>query len=217
MSASQPATRLTLPEALRALPLVRPEREVWNELAARLQAEARSAPPAARIARRRRLRYVVPAALAAGVALVAFEAHRAPAPPTAPATVAAPAASPSTGGAMAAHDANNAANATNATNQPNDTAARIAALEQRSDALERWLQETGAAAPLSGQDLAAAAEIENLIGVVDVALAAPQAQQTEALWRRRVDLLEDLTALRYSSYRLAATSAAGAANDHFID
>jgi hypothetical protein len=92
-------------------------------------------------------------------------------------------------------------NTQNAANQPD----RLAQLQQRSQALERWLRETGRdAAPLQGQDLAAAAEIENLIGLVDVELAAPRQTRAPALWQRRVGLLEDLAALRYSNYRLAA-------------
>ena len=62
--------------------------------------------------------------------------------------------------------------------------------------------------------MAAAAEIENLIGIVDVQLAAPApndgGRDEQKLWRRRVDLLEDLTALRYSNYRLAESD--GVAN-----
>ena len=89
----------------------------------------------------------------------------------------------------------------------NDDRNQLTALQSRSRELEQWLHQTaGAAAPLPGQDLAAAMEIENLISVVDVQLTAPDqsnARDEEKLWRRRVDLLEDLTALRYSNYRLA--------------
>ncbi|MBS0571603.1 MAG: hypothetical protein JSS28_13410, partial [Proteobacteria bacterium] len=118
-------------------------------------------------------------------------------PSTPPATVAHAAASSSTNGTQAAqiHNAQNAA----------DHPERLAQLQQRSRALEHWLRQTGRdAAPLQGQDLAAAAEIENLIGLVDVELAAPRQVQAQALWQRRVGLLEDLAALRYSNYRLAA-------------
>ena len=92
-------------------------------------------------------------------------------------------------------------------------AAQLAALQQRSQDLERWLSETGdVAAPLQGQDLLAATEIENLIGLVDVELAAPREMQDAGLWKRRVDLLEDLSALRYSNYQLAAGGRVIAAN-----
>jgi hypothetical protein len=102
----------------------------------------------------------------------------------------------------------NAANNANATNVQGsdaaDAATRLASLQDRSQALEHWLRETQrAAAPLSGQDLAASAEIEDMIALVDGQLGAAPRDREVALWRRRVALLEDLTALRYSSYRLA--------------
>jgi hypothetical protein len=114
------------------------------------------------------------------------------------ATVSQPAASSST----------NAANTTNATNPQAaaDTGAQLAALQQRSQDLEHWLRETTrAAAPLSGQDLAAATEIEDMIGMVDMQLGAQQSNGGLPLWQRRVALLEDLTVLRYSSYSVAAS------------
>lgn len=180
---------VTLGDALRALPLAAPPGDEWTLLRERLQ------PLPARPSAWRR--YALPAALAAALA-GAFFVLRAPRP-TAPATVAHAAASSSTNGATSAqiHNAQNVAN--------HDE--RLAQLQQHSQALERWLRETGRdASPLQGQDLAAAAEIENLIGLVDVELAAPRQTRAQALWQRRVGLLEDLAALRYSSYRLAAGS-----------
>ena len=89
---------------------------------------------------------------------------------------------------------------------PAEADAQLAALQQRSQALEHWLHETArAAAPLSGQDLAAATEIEDMIGLVDVQLGAQTRNDDLPLWRHRVALLEDLTVLRYSSYSLAAS------------
>lgn len=196
---SDPSSRqLSLGEALRALPLVAPERDVWATLAAEL------APQARRPARRR---YALPVALAAGLlGLAAALLLRMPQPaPMNVATVAPPAASISTNDA-------NVAKAANATSVQNAGDADLIALENRSQALERWLHDTrDAASPLPGQDLAAAAEIENLIGLVDVALAGTSRQQALPLWRRRVNLLEDLTALRYSNYRLAETMLASSA------
>jgi hypothetical protein len=129
-------------------------------------------------------------ALLAVLATLATLEWRARMPATATATVVPPAASSVVNGT--------------ATRQTSDAAA-LAQLQQRSRALERWLRQTRHdAAPLPGQDLAAAAEIENLIGLVDVELAAPRQTHALALWQRRVGLLEDLTALRYSNYRLAA-------------
>ena len=181
------ANRVTLGEALRALPLAAPPGDEWALLRERLL-RARVRPSAWR-------RYALPAALAAALAgaFVVLRVQNS----SAPATVAQVAASSSTNGTPAAqiHNAQNAAN-------PD---ARLAQLQQRSQALERWLRQTGRdAAPLQGQDLAAAAEIENLIGLVDVELAAPRQTRAPALWQRRVGLLEDLAALRYSNYRLAA-------------
>ena len=181
------ANRVTLGEALRALPLAAPPGDEWTLLRERLQ-PLPTRPSAWR-------RYALPAALAAALA-GAFVVLRAP-PASAPATIAHVAASSSTNGTEAdqIHDAQHAANRSD----------RLAQLQQRSQALERWLRETGRdAAPLQGQDLAAAAEIENLIGLVDVELAAPRQVRAQALWQRRVGLLEDLAALRYSNYRLAA-------------
>ena len=178
---------VTLGDALRALPLAAPPSDEWTLLRERMQ-PLQMRPSAWR-------RYALPAALAAALA-GAVVVLRAP-KPTAPATIAHAAASSSTNGTEAdtIHDAQLAA-----------SPARLAQLQQRSpQALERWLRETGRdAAPLQGQDLAAAAEIENLIGLVDVELAAPRQVRAQALWQRRVGLLEDLAALRYSNYRLAA-------------
>ena len=178
---------VTLGEALRALPLAAPPGNEWTLLRERLR-PLPTRPSAWR-------RYALPAALAAALA-GAFVVLRVP-KPSAPATIAHVAASSSTNGTEAdrIHDAQQVANQSD----------RLAQLQQRSQALERWLRETGRdAAPLQGQDLAAAAEIENLIGLVDVELAAPRQVRAQALWQRRVGLLEDLAALRYSNYRLAA-------------
>lgn len=186
------ANRLTLGEALRALPLAAPPGDEWALLRERLN-------PAQRRASAWR-RYALPTALAAALA-GAFVVLRVP-PASRPATVAHVAASSSTNGTATAriHNAQNAANP-----------AELAQLQQRSQSLERWLRQTGRdAAPLQGQDLAAAAEIENLLGLVDVELAAPRQVQAQALWQRRVALLEDLAALRYSNYRLAAGGATAA-------
>ena len=200
-----PGNLKSLPEALRDLPQVAPERSAWPELAAQLRqsgiAKSESAPQT------RARRWFVPVALAAGIALAAIalpllhQGGHVNAP--AVATVSAPAASSTT----------NAANSTNATNTRGatgaDAATELAALQQHSQALEHWLRETGrAAAPLRGQDLAAAAEIEDMIGLVDGQLNAAPPDSELPLWRCRVALLEDLTALRYSSYKLAETGVA---------
>jgi len=206
MSDPSSRTELSLGEALRALPLAAPERDGWATLAAEL------APHARRPARRR---YALPVALAAALlGLAAALLLRMPQPASTNvasnvATVSPPAASISTNDANVAK----AANATSVQSvDDNKGEADLVALETRSQALERWLHDTrDAASPLPGQDLAAAAEIENLLGLVDVALAGTSREQALPLWRRRVNLLEDLTALRYSNYRLAETMLASSA------
>jgi hypothetical protein len=206
MSDLNPTNRMALGDALRALPLATPARDSWAELAAQL----------APVAPRRR-RHGVPLAIAAAcvLAVVAALAVRRmpPASVTAPsvaATVVAPAAS-------SIPDSANDAGATNMKNTPGQQIDALAAAQIRSQSLERWLHDTRrAGSPLPAQDLAAATEMENMIGMVDVELAESAPPSALPLWQRRVALLEDLTALRYSNYRLAeiaaATPAAGTLN-----
>jgi len=192
---------MPLPEALRALPQVAPAQSAWPQLAAQLAAQSGVRD---RVSPRRR--YFIPAAIAAGILLALIASPlllqlRGPQPSALspqPATIPQPVASTHT----------NAANTTNATNPQTavDAGAQLAALQQRSQDLEHWLRETTrAAAPLSGQDLAAATEIEDMIGMVDMQLGAQQNNGGLPLWRHRVALLEDLTVLRYSSYSVAAS------------
>jgi hypothetical protein len=100
--------------------------------------------------------------------------------------------------AVAASSVHNAANDTN-----DQDGQGLDAMQSRSRALERWLRDTGKdSAPQTAQDLAASAEIEDMIGMVDVQLASPGAGQAPAalpLWQRRVALLEDLATLRYGA------------------
>jgi hypothetical protein len=197
---NRPLNRATLDlaEALRALPLQSPDRSAWPELAQKLRRESLVEDRESKRSERIR-RFIVPAALAAALAGVFIVAHHArdsrdPISGSATATVSAPAASSNTNSAQVV-------NVHNAASHPE----HLVALQQRSQALESWLRETGgAAAPLQGQDLAAATEIENLIGLVDVELSAPRETSDANLWQRRVALLEDLSALRYSNYQLAA-------------
>ncbi len=181
--------QLNLADALRALPVQTPERSAWPELAAQLQQSQ-----AVRVETRRTesfRRFVLPAALAAALAAVFIVAQK-------------PVATVSPSGASSN---TNSAKVGNVHNAATD-AEQLATLQQRSQDLERWLRDTGEAAmPLQGQDLVAATEIENLIGLVDVEMAAPHEAQDAGLWQRRVALLEDLSALRYSNYELAAGGA----------
>ena len=187
--------QLNLAEALRALPLQSPDRSAWPELAARLSRDSKLENRESKRSERIR-RFVIPAALAAalaGVFLVAYRHHDSgfSISDSDTATISAPAASSNTNSAKVDNERN--------------SASHVEQLVERSQALESWLRKTGgAAAPLQGQDLAAATEIENLIGLVDVELSAPREMPDADLWQRRVALLEDLSALRYSNYQLAA-------------
>jgi hypothetical protein len=199
---------IKLGDALRALPLAAPGRDVWPALAAQLAGSSTSAKPPRRV-----WRYGVPVALAAGLALALVVSQLLRHPPVTPVTTiatVAPANTSSSSGSAA-----DTANMTNATNiqTPEGAGAQLAAAQNRSQALERWLRDTRyAASPLPSQDLVAASEIENLIGLVDVELASAPTRALP-LWQRRVALLEDLTALRYSNYRLAETASTVAASD----
>jgi len=195
---------VSLGDALRALPAATPQTSAWPELAAKLAADriarpaeiAHRMPPSPRRATAAR-RFALPAALAAAIALalVATLPLRSPAPtPNATTTQVS-----ATNSALGASSVHNAANATNSTAM-NSESENLATLQSRSHALERWLRDTGAAsAPRSAQDLAASAELEDMIGLVDVQLSGVDEGASLPLWRRRVNLLEDLAMLRYGA------------------
>ena len=78
------------------------------------------------------------------------------------------------------------------------------ALHARSRTLERWIAAVTARAPQDGQDLMAAVEVEDLIGLVDVQLGGARGDADALpLWRQRVALLEDLAAIRGNGLALA--------------
>jgi hypothetical protein len=174
-------TGMPLGEALRALPLSAPPASAWPELQAALLAAQIAQPK-----RPSRWHLVLPIALAAGLAL-ALLLPRVATTPTAPETTT-QVSTPNTHTVAA-----------------NDGAAEIAALRDQSQRLEIWLQRVADGnAPLGGQDLMAAAEVEDLIGLVDVQLASAGAQpQAAALWRQRIALLEDLGSIRTAAYGLS--------------
>jgi len=179
MSDTQSAARLSadaeLAAALHGLPLAAPAPGVWPELEAALRAQGL----VATAPRQRRWMLAVPAALAAALVLaVMLSRVPTPVPGTAPAPIAAERTD------VAAPDA--------------APTAELEALRHQSQRLESWLaQLTQGATPLDGADLMAAAETEDLIGLVDVQLAAAGARpDAAALWRQRIALLEDLAALR---------------------
>lgn len=81
-------------------------------------------------------------------------------------------------------------------------------LRTRSQMLERWLQATSAQSPHNGRDLMAAAEVEDMVGLVDVQLSATR-NDSDALplWQQRVALLEDLSAIRAAPAALSIDDA----------
>ena len=70
----------------------------------------------------------------------------------------------------------------------------------RSRDLEDWLAARPAQAALDAPTLMAAAEVEDLVGFVDLQLsAARDERESLPLWRQRVALLEDLALIRSTS------------------
>lgn len=97
--------------------------------------------------------------------------------------------------------------ATSATAPPAD---ELAALRGESSRIEEWLRTLKAdETPLDGRSLMAATEIEDMIGLIDLQLAAGNdaSNDTRALWRERVELLRDLATVR-TTYSLAGTGIA---------
>lgn len=171
-----PGTCSTLASALRTLPPAAPRPDLWPDLSHALAARQRTARM-----RAWGLAVAAAAALLALVPLLPANRHGTPATPSA------------------------APVATTATPTAADGAAReLAALHQRSQALERWI--AGATqAPVDGRDLMAAVEVEDMIGLVDLQLEAARGNADALpLWRQRVGLLEDLATIRTSPYALAA-------------
>lgn len=88
--------------------------------------------------------------------------------------------------------------------------AEFAQLRGESARIEEWLRLLKAdETPLDGRSLMAATEIEDMIGLIDLQLAAgnDSGGDTQALWRSRVTLLRDLAAVR-TTYSLAGTGIA---------
>jgi hypothetical protein len=86
----------------------------------------------------------------------------------------------------------------------------LAELRSESSRIEEWLRTLKAdETPLDGRSLMAATEIEDMIGLIDLQLAAGNdtGSDTQALWRGRVELLRDLATVR-TTYSLAGTGIA---------
>jgi hypothetical protein len=184
-----------LRENLRALPLAAPSASAWPALEAALRANGIVATPAPR----RHWRWAVPAALAAGLALALLLPRMAHTPTSsspaaiATSTPAQSAPKPTTTNLLAANSAPD-----------------LDALRARSQRLETWLQRVAAGGTtLDGQNLMAAAEVEDLIGLVDVQLSgAGDSPEAAALWRQRIALLEDLGAIRTAAWGASANGLA---------
>ncbi len=86
----------------------------------------------------------------------------------------------------------------------------IDTLRARSRDIEGWIGALAAQSPHDGRTLMAAAEIEDLVGFVDVQLsAARDNEEALPLWRQRVALLENLAVLRSGPQALIAGNATG--------
>jgi hypothetical protein len=195
------AAPVALGEALRALPQLAPPADAWAEMAARLAREPIYASGATNARRLHRAYWPIGIAAALVLAVSAtalFRLH--PMPDSIGATKTQTAATETPAGASSVH---NVANSTNPQDASPTARTQLATLQARSRALEQWLRDTRrASTPQSAQDLAASAEIEDMIGFVDVQLGAADpadANATLPLWQRRVSLLEDLSTLRYSA------------------
>lgn len=228
MSDRQSATELNdaaVGRALRGLASATPPQDGWAVLAASLQAQGlvraadevstptepsrNSGAAPAHSSRRARSsgsavprRHWLPAGVAAALALVAvalMPTNRLDAPPpvtTPPATTAAVTGAPATTTAASSGAATGAA--------------ELAQLRGESARIEEWLRLLKAdETPLDGRSLMAATEIEDMIGLIDLQLAADSDStgDTQALWRSRVALLRDLAAVR-TTYSLAGTGIA---------
>lgn len=77
------------------------------------------------------------------------------------------------------------------------SAAELERVRARSRELEHWLAARPAQTALDAPTLMAAAEVEDLVGFIDVQLSATRDDsESLPLWRQRVALLEDLALIR---------------------
>ena len=91
---------------------------------------------------------------------------------------------------------------------PASPSSEIERLRADSRILETWLGGLPGEAPRDGRSLMASAEIEDLVGLIDVQLSATRNDaESLPLWRQRVALLEELASIR--SEPLASMAYAG--------
>lgn len=156
--------------ALRALPMPAPERSEWPRLAATLASRRRTP------ARRFRPAFAAAAAVALAAVLVPYVLRQAPPAGVTPGIA----------------DANpTVADARDA----DDLRAATLGLIARNQALESWLRAAGE--PLDAGAAFASAELQDLIGMVDVQLSvADDPQRAQTLWRERLDLMQQLAEVR---------------------
>lgn len=164
-----------LAAALRALPMAEPPADLFAQIADSVQARRRPA----------RRNWLWPAALAASV-LLGLLLTRIQSPAPVPATGIAGTSAPAPVASTPAE-------------------AELQRLHEYSRSLERWLAGLPDGAPRDGRSLMAVAELEDLVGLVDVQLSAARSEsEALPLWRQRVALLEDLAAIRSEPLTLIA-------------
>lgn len=186
MNTPDSTTAKSLASALCGLAQVQPETSLWPTLAASLLQRQKPA--------RKRWSYALPAALAASIVLLALALFWRAA---------------NTPQDTSATHSDIALNPTPSDPKSLDAMTQINALRQQSQVLEGWLS-AARNSNSSARDLLASSEIEDMIGLVDVQLAASDKQtDTLPLWRQRIALLQDLAALRYTGASLAANGVSG--------
>lgn len=210
MSDRQSPTELNrdpLAQALRALAAAEPPAGGWEALAASLQQAglaktqpAAHTPHRARAPQRRpaaRRRWIA-AALAASLGLLALL------------LVPLNRSLPPSDIALAPPPATTLPTTTTASTTAAADTSDLPQLRSESARIEEWLRSLRAdETPLDGRSLMAATEIEDMIGLIDLQLAAgsDSGSEARALWRSRVELLRDLAAVR-TTYSLAGTGIA---------
>jgi hypothetical protein len=181
-----------LGDALRALPLATPSRSAWPDIAASLAARRRA---------RWRRHAAIGIATAAVLALVVTLALR---PADAPASRGIVNANPgdSNPAATVPRDAADNDEAPRAT-----TDSEVESLIAQNQQWERALRRADSRPDtLNGSAALASAEIEDLIGMIDVELGQGSDHDARLLWTQRLQLMADLASLRNGSRAVSAAT-----------